>query len=104
LAGPKNPALLKGLKMSTNDAVVYKFINMTASGAVNTGKTRLGGIFCASSSTGTVKVWDNTAGSGTVCVNTFSVAAGTYYPIPANLQNGCYITIGGTADITAFYL
>lgn len=83
---------------------VYKFTNLSASGLINTGATHLGGIFCASSTSGTVKVWDNTAASGAVCVNTFAVAAGTYYKIPAALKNGLYITIANTADITVFYV
>lgn len=90
--------------MSTNDAVYYRTTNISASALINSGKTVLGGIFCASSTSGTAKVWDNTAASGTVCVNTFTLVAGTYYPIPALLQNGCYITIANTADITVFWL
>jgi len=90
--------------MSNSDAVYYKHRNLSASALLQEGPTKLGGVFCASSSAGTLKVWDSTAASGAVCVNTFSMAAATYYPIPADLKNGCYLTIGGTADITAFYL
>jgi hypothetical protein len=90
--------------MSTNDAVYYKTTNITASALIQTGVTKLGGIFCASSTSGTAKVWNNTAASGTVCVNTFTLVAGTYYPLPAVLNGGCYITIANTADITVFYL
>lgn len=81
----------------------YKYKNISASALIGEGATHLAGIFCASASTGTVKVWDNTAASGTVCANTFSLTAGTYYELPARLKNGLYITIGGTADITVFY-
>jgi hypothetical protein len=90
--------------MSQDDAIYYKFTNTTASALIQSGPTKLGGIFCASSSAGTVKVWNNTAASGAVCVNTFSVAAATFYKIPADMQKGCYITVGGTADITVFYI
>lgn len=90
--------------MSQSDAVYYKFTNITASALIQTGPTKLGRIFCASSTAGTVKVWDSTAASGTVCVNTFSVTAGNGYELPADMKNGCYITVGGTADLTVFYL
>jgi len=89
--------------MSQDDAIYYKFTNLTASALIQSGSTRLGGIFCASSSAGTAKIWDSTAASGTVCVNTFTLVAGTYHQIPADLKNGCYITIGGTTDCTVFY-
>lgn len=90
--------------MSQDDAIYYKFSNITASALIQTGPTKLGGIFCASTTSGTVKVWDSTAASGTVCVNTFALVAGTYYPLPADMKNGLYITIANTADITVFYI
>jgi hypothetical protein len=90
--------------MSQDDAIYYKFVNLTASALVQTGATKLGGIFCASSTAGTAKVWDSTAASGAVCVNTFTLVAGTYYTIPATLKLGLFVTIGGTADVTVFYI
>lgn len=76
--------------------------NLSASGQVLSASGQLLGVFCASSSSGTLKLWDNTAGSGAVVVNTFSLTAGTFYPIPASLANGLYAELGGTADITLF--
>lgn len=93
--------------MSTQDAVYYKYTNLTATAAISpiTGPRKLGGVFCASSTAGTLKIWDSaTAASGPVIVNTFSLVAGTYYTIPAIAQNGLYLTVGGTADITVFWL
>lgn len=90
--------------MSTNDAVYYKYTNLSASAKISDTPVKLGGIFCASSSSGTIKVWDNTAASGAIVVNTFSIAAATWYPLPFILQNGCFITVGGTADITVAWL
>lgn len=57
------------------------------------------GIFVASASTGTLKLADAT---GTI-VNTFSVAAATWYEIPARISGQLTITVGGTLDATAFY-
>lgn len=78
-------------------------VNKTSSGAVATGSAALLGVFCSSSSSGTLKLYDNAAAaSGTVVVNTFSLTAGQFYTIPASLANGLYATIGGTADVTFF--
>jgi hypothetical protein len=77
--------------------------NLSASGLVRTGAGQLLGIFVASSSSGTVKVWDNTSAATTVIVNTTSVSAGTFYPMPFAFNTGLFITIGGTADITVAF-
>lgn len=78
------------------------FCNLSASGQVLNGPGRLLGILCASSSSGTAKVWDSLSAAGTVCVNTMSLTAGQFYPMPAYMKTGCYVTIAGTADITVF--
>jgi 4-hydroxybenzoate polyprenyltransferase len=90
--------------MSAPVIEVGNYLNLSASGQVSATRGRLMGIFCASSTAGTAKVWDNTAGSGTVLVNTFSLVPGVYYPIPGKFLTGCYVTLGGTADITVFFL
>lgn len=90
--------------MSSSDAVFYKYTELSASGKISDYPVKLGGIFCASSSSGTVKIWDNNAASGAVVVNTFNIVANTWYSLPFNLMNGCFITVGGTADITVAWL
>lgn len=91
-----------GVTNKVSEAASY--INLSASGQVKATAGALVGIFVASASaTPTIKVWDNTAGSGSVLVNTFTPAPATFYPIPAKFATGCYITIGGTVDLTAFY-
>lgn len=85
-----------------NEVGAYK--NLSASGLVYTGSGKLKGLFCASTTSGTVKIWDNTAGSGTVIVNTFNLTAGTWYELPFTFHTGCYVTIAGTAaDITVSF-
>ena len=81
----------------------FGYTNLSSSALVRTGKAQIGGILCASSSSGTVKVWDNTSAATTVVVNTMSLTAGQFYPIPASVGTGIYVTIGGTADITVFW-
>lgn len=61
-------------------------------------------MFCASSAGGTLQLWDNaTVGSGSLLVNTFSLIASAWFPIPIHFINGCYATIAGTADVTFIY-
>lgn len=79
------------------------YTNASASALVKTGAGRVFGIVVNSHSSGTIKLWDNTAGSGTVLVNTFTFPAGSgVYKFPAALKftTGLYMTIGGTADVT----
>lgn len=93
--------------MSTNDAVVYKYTQLSASAQIPTAYF-VGGVLCSSSSSGTLKIWDNSAASGAVLVDTMPLVAGQWYPIQAVLLtktgfNGFFVTIGGTASITVFW-
>lgn len=82
---------------------VGNYTNLSASGQVLAGSGVLLSIFVASASNSpTIKVWDNTAGSGSIVINTFTPVAGTSYPIFAEVNTGCYVTISGTVDCTAF--
>lgn len=82
---------------------LYK--NLTASGLVKTGYGNVEGIIIASHTTGTVKLWDNTAGSGTVLVDTLSFNVGEHFIdlFDAGFVTGLYATISGTANITVVY-
>ncbi len=86
--------------MSTPVAQAGNYTNLAASTLVATGNGAVLGIFVASSSSLTLKLWDNTAGSGAVIVNTFSAAAATYYELPFRFKTGLYVTIGGSGDFT----
>lgn len=79
------------------------YANKSASALIKTGDGYLIGIFVASSSAGTIKLWDNTSGATTVLVNTFNVLGGTWYPLPFHFKTGLYITIAGTLDCTVSY-
>lgn len=81
------------------------YLQLTASGLVLSGAGKLAGIFVsAASATPTIKVWDNSAASGAVLLDTFTPTAGQMYNFPhGRVANGIYITIGGTVSLTAFY-
>jgi hypothetical protein len=86
---------------NVSEACTHK--NISASTLIRTGRGRLLGIFVASTTSGTIKVWDNTSAAGTVIVNTFTPQAATFYPIPAELITGCYVTLANTIDCTVFF-
>lgn len=79
------------------------YLNGSTSQSVKASTGDLCGIFVASSSSGTIKLWDNTSAVTTILVNTFSVAAATWYPIPVRFGVGLFITVGGTLDYTVIY-
>ena len=79
------------------------YAHLSASGAAVTGRGAMVGIFVAScSASPTITVYDSTTGSGTLIVNTFTPAAGQFYPLPARFATGLYVAIGGTVDCTVF--
>jgi hypothetical protein len=88
---------------NTQNYGLYK--NTTASVLIKTGTGNLQGVIVNSHSSGTLKFWDNTSGATTVIFNTITLAAGERW-IPlfgAKFTTGCYLTVGGTADVTVVY-
>lgn len=82
-----------------------KFINLSASGAIEVGQGTLAGVVVNSHSSGTIKLWNSLTASGTVMFNTITLAVGERW-IPffgANYTIGCFVTVGGTADLTFIY-
>lgn len=79
--------------------------NLTASGVVKQGYGCVEGVVINSHTSGTLKLWDNTAASGTVLFNTISFNVGEHFIdlFDAGFNTGLYATIGGTADITVVY-
>jgi len=79
-----------------------KYTNLSASALIATGPGVLVGIVINSHSSGTLKFWDALSATGTVINNTITLAAGERF-IPffgEKFTVGCYLTIGGTADVT----
>lgn len=82
---------------------LYK--NTAASALIKTGPGLLAGVVVNSHSSGTLKFWDNTSAADTIIFNTITLAAGERF-VPlfgAKFTTGCYLTVGGTADITVVY-
>ena len=75
-------------------------VNLTASGPIKGAPGVLRGAFVAQSTSCTIKIWNNTAASGAVVLNTFTVPAVGWYPMPFRGSIGLYATLGGTCDVT----
>lgn len=80
------------------------FKSLTADGIVKTGPGTLHMVKIASSSGGSIKIYDNTAASGTVILETMAVAAGEEHYLPAEFSTGCYVDITGTVALTVFFV
>jgi hypothetical protein len=76
-----------------------KYLNFTATVAAGPTSGNLLGILVASSSSGTIKL----ATASRTIVNTMSVTAGQFYPVPCRYHGALVITVGGTLDATLFY-
>ncbi len=104
-----NAYLNAGENLTINKQLVEQQTNPTfisASTLIATGASRYSGIFVSiATSTPTLKVWNNTAASGTVLVETFTPVAGTLYTMGAmvNCSTGIYVTISGTVSCTVLW-
>lgn len=81
----------------------YKAISAT--GNVAPIAVKMLGIFVsAASSTPTITVYDSATTTTTdPVVATFTPTAGTWYTIPAAVESGLYVVIGGTVNATVFF-
>jgi hypothetical protein len=69
--------------------------NYTGTAAVRGGGIL--GIFVASSTSGTIAVYDSATTTTTVpIVPVFAATGGTWYPLPFGYTQGVYIVVGGT--------
>jgi len=83
-------------------ASYYK--NITADALIKDGAGKLKGIFVASGTTPTIKLWDNVSATAPVLINTFTPAVATYYPMPdVQFTRGLFADVGNTIDCTFFY-
>lgn len=79
------------------------YSNITASTKIKEGDGVLVGMYVNSTSSGTIKFWDNTAGSGTVINNTITPAIGYHDLGEAAFTTGLYATIANTLDVTLYW-
>ena len=81
------------------------FLSLSASGLVKTGPGDCVLILITSSSSLNIRLYNNTAASGTVITATMAVDAKEEYDIPAHFTTGLYVEfVSGTGSLTVFYL
>jgi hypothetical protein len=74
---------------------------VTSSGNVMPRPGALLGIFCSTSTGGTVAVYDDpSTGTATQIVGTITLASGTWYNLPMTFAQGCNLVVAGAAVIT----
>lgn len=98
--------ITSGSKFITTDNLSCWYANLTAgTTTLSSTPTTLYGIIINSHSSGTIKIWDGTAGATTVALNTITLAAGERNINLYGLTTGtaCTVVVGGTADITVTY-
>ena len=86
----------------TKVAVGDSYVNLSASTLIKTGDGFVYGIFVASGSSPTMKLWDNTSAAGNILVNTTALNIG-WNPCPFRFTTGLYFTVGGTVDCTVCF-
>ncbi len=92
---------LPGHEVSAQNTYYYGPGPISASQAIVAGE--LHSVFCSSSSSGTLAVYDGNSVSGTPIIASFSLVAGTTYTFSSRIMSGnVYLQIGGTATITPF--
>lgn len=83
-----------------------KYANITASGLIKEGPGCLTGMVVASTTSGTIKFWDQTSAATPVLINTLTPSAGSVYLFPdggITFTRGLYVTVANTLDCTVFY-
>lgn len=92
---------------TVNDAVSsyekgWTPVNLTASGQILSGPGTIKGFFVNSTTSGTVRISDNTSATTPYLGGAITPAAGNFYQFPASVTTGGYVTITGTIDVTFF--
>lgn len=83
----------------------HSFLFMSGSGIVKTGDGILVLVLIASSSSLVIRLWDNTAASGTKIVGSLTVGANEEYDLPAYFATGLYVEFAsGSGELTVFYI
>ena len=88
---------------SPSDPTSGQIAIISASGQIVTGQGTLQKLICSASTSGTVTLYDGIGAGGSAFTTAFPVTAGGVYNLEVNFQVGLYVTLGGTATITATY-
>lgn len=68
------------------------------------GAARIVGVMVSTSTSLTLKFWDEKSGTGTVLMNTTAaITAPVFWPVKFSCTKGCFCTFGGTGTITVYW-
>lgn len=84
-------------------AMANKYVNLTASALVKTGRGVLKGMYVNSTSSGTIKFWDAVTATTPVINNTITPAVGYHDLGSVAFNTGLYATIANTLDVTLHF-
>jgi hypothetical protein len=76
-------------------------IRLTASGVVKARAGRITGFYVASTTTGTITLYDNTSATGTQISGVITPAVG-WHKFPSRFSQGLFADIANTLDVTFF--
>lgn len=85
--------------------VHYRPISLSADGLVKTGQGFLDRVLVTASASGVIRLYDNTAASGTVLMDQITVYAGDCIKLPVEFQTGLFFDlVSGSATVTILYI
>lgn len=78
---------------------------VTGSGLIKTGPGQLVGVVVSSTTSGTLKFWDNTSAAGNVIIDTITPAAAANIGFGEDIYfaNGLYVTVANTIVCTVLF-
>lgn len=80
---------------------VGTYKNITATANIMPTDGCLLGVFCSTTSSGTIQFYDSaTTSTATPITGAITLTAGTWYYIPTTVLSGVYAVIGSTANVT----
>lgn len=83
----------------------YRAVVVTADTLVKTGEGWIYGFIVNASASGNIRLYDNTAASGTELFPSTAVFARDEYMFPVQFTNGLYFDlVSGTATVTIIYI
>lgn len=90
--------------MPIGNLQVGSYKNVTATGNIQAQDGALIGFLTATTSSGTLIFYDSATTTTTVPITgTITPAAGSYTPLPVCFNNGLYVVVGGTINITLVF-
>lgn len=85
--------------------VHYRATSVSADTSVKVGLGFLAGLVVTASASGVIRLYDNTAASGTVILDQIAVYPGDSIELPVEFKTGLFFDlVSGTATVTILYI